>query len=318
MTVRVQRRAPSRLKLVVGKAEGSLSLSDFLVRRGGLTSDSARDVIARGGVFVDGKRLKDAQSVLRANQTVEAQLTERGEAPSQDVSLPASAILKLDRSLVAVDKPVGVLAQEGRAGGTSLPELTAKLLASRGEAATALLVHRLDRGTTGVTLLARTAEAQTHLLEQFRLGKVRKEYVTLVQGVPAQDRFSCSLALGADPHTQGKRKIDPQGETAHTDFEVIERFASMTLLRARPTTGRTHQIRVHLAALSHPLLGDVRYGGPTQHTRSDGARREFTRPLLHALSLECAHPDGGRLRVQAPEPHDLLDVCAFLREKPKP
>jgi 23S rRNA-/tRNA-specific pseudouridylate synthase len=95
--------------------------------------------------------------------------------------------------------------------------------------------------------------------------------------------------------------------------EVIERFAQGTLVRCRPTTGRTHQLRVHLAALGHPLLGDVRYGGPAQVTRPDGTRLQLARPLLHARGVIVRHPHGTLLSLLAPEPPDLLDALAFLR-----
>jgi 23S rRNA pseudouridine1911/1915/1917 synthase len=164
-----------------------------------------------------------------------------------------------------------------------------------------------------VALLARTRAAQAALLAAFREGRVEKEYRALVVGLPARSEGTIDLALGDDATAPGRRAPDPRGEPARTRYRVLERFAGAALVAAFPETGRTHQIRAHLAALGHPLLGDARYGGPRALTRPDGRRHEARRPLLHALSLRAPHPRGGTLSVAAPEPADLLAACAFLR-----
>ena len=325
MIVRPPARPPSRLKLEVTAKEAGLALAEFLVVRGGITLEEAKAAIERGGAFVLGKRVKNASTVVKLKDRVEVMLRERGvlisPPPAETQAGPTAApialsLLFLDSQLVAVDKPAGVLAQEGRAGGQSLVDVVKAQLVSEGGGA--LLVHRLDRGTTGVTLLARNRDAQAFLLEEFREGRVEKEYVALVAGRVAEDKFEVALALGADETQPNKRKVDPRGESAHTAFEVIERLGEATLVRCRPTTGRTHQIRVHLAAHGHPLLGDVRYGGPAQVThRADGRRLEFTRPLLHARGVIVRHPHGTLLSILAPEPKDLLEALAFLREEPQ-
>ena len=305
------RRPPSRLKLEVGAREAGLLLVDFLVQRGGISEEDARAAIGRGGAFVLGKRVKNPATALREKDRVEVTLRERGEVVASALAAVEIPVLFLDGLVVAVDKPAGVLAQEGRAGGQSLVELVRAQLVSEGGGA--LLVHRLDRGTTGVTLLARTKDAQAFLLEEFREGRVEKEYLALVAGSPREDVFECALALGPDETTPNKRRVDARGEPAHTRVEVVERFLQATLVRCRPTTGRTHQIRVHLASLGHPLLGDVRYGGPAQVTRADGTRLELLRPLLHARGVIVRHPHGTLLSLLSPEPRDLAEACAFLR-----
>jgi len=248
---------------------------------------------------------------MKTGDKVEVHLLERGEEPSSE-ALGPERLLFIDPHLIAIDKPAGVLAQEGLAGGPDLPTLATALLESRGEKGPALLVHRLDRGTTGVTLLARTAQAQTKLLAAFRDGKVKKEYLVLCSGLPKTDAFVIDLALGADENAQGRRRPDPLGQHARTRVRVLRRFESSALLAAFPETGRTHQIRVHLSEQGLPLLGDVRYGGPRAITRKGGARIDFTRPMLHARSLSTAHPAGGRVDVEAPEPADLTHAIAFL------
>jgi 23S rRNA pseudouridine1911/1915/1917 synthase len=220
--------------------------------------------------------------------------------------------LHLDPFVLAVDKPAGVLAQEGRAGGPALPELCAALLRERGEPDIALLVHRLDRGTTGVTVLARTRPAQRALLEEFRQGRVAKEYVAVCAGEPARDEFDTDLALGPDPAMPGRRRPDPRGEPARTRFRVVRRLRGAAVIAAFPETGRTHQIRAHLATVGLPLVGDVRYGGPRMLSAADGRRLDVARPLLHSLSIELRHPAGSELSVHAPEPADVSEAIRFL------
>ena len=298
----VNRPAPSRLKLSATRADAGLTLVAFLIARGGISEADASAAVVRGGAFVRGRREKDPQAQIAAGDRVEVQL----RAPAPPSPLARDRILHLDHEVVAIDKPAGLSAQEDRAGGDALPELVAALLGSK-----ALLVHRLDRGTTGVTLLARTERAHAFLLEEFRERRVRKEYRALVLQAPREGVVD--LALGADPRAQGLRRVDPLGDPSRTRFAVLEKLRHGALVACFPETGRTHQIRVHLRELGTPLLGDTRYGGAAQVTRADGARLQVLRPLLHARSLELRHPNGGRLAVQAPEPADFTAALSWLR-----
>ena len=301
---RVPRR-PSRLRLIALAEDSGAELARFVAERGGIPPELARSAIVRGGAFLRGKRVRDPGARVQPDDRVEIDLRE-----PPPVQLPR--VLHLDSLVLAVDKPAGVLAQEGRAGGPALPDLCAALLRERGERGTALLVHRLDRGTTGVTVLARTRAAQRALLQEFREGRVVKEYVALCTGDPAKDEFEADLALGPDATTPGKRRPDARGEPARTRFRILRRLRGAALVAAFPETGRTHQIRAHLAALRVPLVGDTRYGGPRILSSADGRRLDVARPLLHALSIRLRHPAGGELSVRAPEPADLLEAVRFL------
>ena len=303
------RKPPARLKLTAVAADEGLALLQFVARRGGIPEEQARESIERGGAFLRGKRVRDLLAPVRARDRVEVSL----RPASQPGALGKERVLHLDGEVVVVDKPAGVTAQEDRAGGEALPDLCAALLQELGEPSQALLVHRLDRGTTGVTVLARTQRAHAFLLEEFRERRVTKEYRALVAGAPADSEGVIDLALGADPGVPGLRRKDPHGDPARTRYEVLERLRGSALLTAFPETGRTHQIRVHLRELGHPLLGDPRYGGPSHVARPDGARHELARPMLHALSLQMRHPSGKALYVRAPEPPDFLAALAFLR-----
>lgn len=316
------KRPPSRLKLDAGPADQGAALVEFIARRGGISLEESRVAIERGGAFLRGKRERAAEARIAKGDRVEVVLRERGDLPAVPTALGKERILRLDSQILALDKPAGVTAQEGRAGGESLLDLAAALLASLGEDPRALLVHRLDRGTTGVTVLARTRAAQRALLEEFREGRAEKEYRALVHGKVALDEGEIALPLGADPVAPGRRRVVPGGpgspgsEEAFTRYRVVERFGEVaTLLAGMPRTGRTHQLRVHFQSLGHPLLGDARYGGPQSITRQDGTRQDFARPLLHALSLRLRFPPGSALTLRAPEPADFASALSFLRER---
>jgi 23S rRNA pseudouridine1911/1915/1917 synthase len=286
------RRPPDRLKLVADRDE---QLLQFVVRRGGVSPELALAAIERGGAFLRGRRERASTAVVHSGDRVEVTL----RAP-QAAALERERILHLDRLVLAVDKPAGVAAQEDLAGGPALPQLCSALLAELGEEQTqALLVHRLDRGTTGVTVLARTHRAQSALLEQFRLHQPRKEYRALVAGAPAGESGEVATPL--------------EGRPARTGWQVLERFAGAALVAALPLTGRTHQVRLHLRELGCPLLGDKAHGGPPFLTRASGARLDLARPMLHARSLALRHPAGGDLRLLAPTPGDFEAALVFLR-----
>jgi 23S rRNA pseudouridine1911/1915/1917 synthase len=277
-------RRPARLKLAARAADEGTPLLRFVAVRGGISEELARAAILRGGAFLRGKRERDPGKRVSGKDLVEVDLREPVQA-----ELGKERILHLDAQLIAVDKPAGLSAQEERGGGPSLPDLCSKLVGGP-----ALLVHRLDRGTTGVTVLARTRAAQAALLEAFRERRARKEYRALVSGAPPGEEGSIDLPIAGAP--------------ALTRFRLLESFAGAALISALPETGRTHQVRIHLRQLGCPLLGDARYGGPMLLTRPDGRRIDFQRPMLHALSLEL-----GDLRLHAPLPPDFESALAFLR-----
>jgi 23S rRNA pseudouridine1911/1915/1917 synthase len=305
----VARRPPSRLRLFAEPQDAGVALDRFVAVRGGIPLVQAQAAIARGGAFVSGRRVRDAGFALRAGEIVEISVRPDPPLPS----LGAERLLLLDEHVVGVDKPPGVLSQEGRAGGPSLPDLCAAMLRERGEPDRVLLVHRLDRGTSGATVLARTNAAQTALLAEFREGRAEKEYRALAVGEPRDEEGTVDLALGPDRAIPGKRRVDLRGEPALTRYRVLERLRGGALLALHPQTGRTHQIRVHLAAIGLPLAGDARYGGPRFLAGDGGRRLDVSRPLLHAISLRVRHPAAGFVSLIAEVPDDLRTAAAFLR-----
>jgi 23S rRNA pseudouridine1911/1915/1917 synthase len=263
--------------------------------------------IAAGAVLVDGEprpkshRLAGGER-LTVDLAAESQLA--GEGPPVPIRYE-------DEHLVVVAKPAGLVTHPtaGRRTGTLVNRLLGMgvPLAPAGGPLRPGIVHRLDAGTSGVLVVAETDEAFAALRELFRQHLVERRYVALVRGAVANDSFSVEAPLG---RRAARIVVDAtEGRRAETRFEVRERFAAATLLQAAPRTGRTHQIRVHLASIGHPILGDRAYGGG-----GDDARRlSLQRPFLHAEHLAFDHPiTGGRVEVDEPLPDDLVEALRRL------
>lgn len=233
------------------------------------------------------------------------------------MSAPAPVVLHEDAALLVVDKPPGRLVIPGRDGAE--PSLRAELEARHGPL---WVVHRLDRGTSGVLVFARSAAAHRALNLQFERGAPRKAYLALVAGLPPA---ALEVDLPIAPARKGRMKTvppgDPRGKPAATSFRVLEPLPGaggrgpFALLEARPATGRTHQIRVHLRAAGHPLAFDPDYGEAEPLRGTDG-RVLLARTPLHAARLELLHPDGGPLVITAPLPADLAAALTALRGPP--
>ncbi|BDG09547.1 RluA family pseudouridine synthase [Anaeromyxobacter paludicola] len=293
------------LELRATRADDGERLDRFIAARGGISRGLARRALEAGGVFLEGKRCKVASRQIWAGQAVTVHLEEGGRAAGAPAPLAPARLLFADADLCVVDKPAGVPAQPTLTTDRgALPELAAALLG-----APVTLVHRLDRETSGVTAFARTAEAARALAEQFRTGVPEKTYLALCARAPSPPEGRIDAPLGPDPLRKGMRKVDPRGEPAATRYRTLAVGpGGEALVEARPETGRTHQIRVHLAHLGASLLGDPRYGGP----RRVGELR-VPRVMLHARRLELPHPAGGApMAFEAPVPDDLAGLATAL------
>ncbi len=229
---------------------------------------------------------------------------------------PLPDVLHADEWILVVNKPPGVLSVPGRGRAPTLAELLPDYAPLR-------IVHRLDRGASGVVVLARTVEAQRRLSQLWTERKVEKTYVALVRGFVVGDG-QIDLALSVD---RDKRRVKPdrKGQEAITHYRITERLSGHTLLECRPVTGRLHQIRVHLAAIGHPLSVDAMYGESKaillSQYKSDYRpnRRGEERPLishltLHAARLAFDHPSGsGPVSFEAPMPKDFRATLQQLR-----
>jgi tRNA pseudouridine32 synthase/23S rRNA pseudouridine746 synthase len=224
-------------------------------------------------------------------------------------------VLHADAAILAVDKPPGRIVIPGR--GTREQSLVEELSAVHGRL---WVVHRLDRGTSGILLFARTAEAHRALNLAFDRGEPRKRYLALVVGHPPPElRVDVPIAPARRGRMRPARPGDPRAKPSATVFRLLEAFppwpwcgGALALVEALPATGRTHQIRVHLAHAGHPLAFDPDYGAEEPLRGPDG-RAVLERTPLHASELALAHPAGGVLVLSAPVPADLASAIEALR-----
>ena len=237
---------------------------------------------------------------------------------------PRIEILFEDDDLLVIDKPAGVLCVPGRQGGESIRDVLERQTDCKN---VFRLVHRLDRDTSGVMVLARHVDAQRALSEQFLHRTVSKQYLAVVRGSPEDDSGLIHAGIAEDARRAGRMKIDDkQGKPAQTRWRVVERLGPATLVRCWPLTGRQHQIRVHMRLMGMPLLVDPLYGECDAFYLSQvkmnykSSRREGERPLiarltLHAVSISFAHPRSMEpVHVEVSPPKDFRAVLTQLRK----
>jgi 23S rRNA pseudouridine1911/1915/1917 synthase len=292
-------------------------LTDQLGAHGvALSRVRVQQLIKEGAVRLNGKPEKPACRLAKGDQ-LDVQLTPELLAPDLNRALQPEPlplrVLYRDADIVAIDKPAGMVVHPaaGNAHGTLVNALLAHFpqVASVGGENRAGIVHRLDKETSGVILVALSEAARLHLMAQFAARAVHKRYLALVDGAPNTLSGIINASIGRDPAQRKRMAILPVhrgGREAISHFQVLERFAQHTLLEVLPQTGRTHQIRVHLAFIGCPVVGDSVYG-----------RRKPTlklgRHFLHAESVVFRNLAGEQVRVQAPLPPELARALAALR-----
>ena len=231
------------------------------------------------------------------------------------VDLPIG-ILYEDESLVVVDKPSGMVVHPG--DGTGEDTLVHALLHHCDEKLSTVgapdrpgIVHRLDKDTSGAIVVAKTDPVHHALVKQFAERETGKEYLALVSGIPREKSGSVTLPIGRHPTIRVKMAVVENGKPAHTDWEIIESFGNLaSLIRCRIHTGRTHQIRVHLSSLGHPVLGDETYGFKPARSKVPPPPRV----LLHAEKLSFTHPGSGEsMTVEVAVPPDFSDYVELLK-----
>jgi 23S rRNA pseudouridine1911/1915/1917 synthase len=286
-------------------------LDAVVAERLGVTRAEAQRAIAAGGVTVEGET-RPKSFRLAGGERVVADLEPAAEVPAEG---PAVDVRYRDRHLAVVAKPAGLPTHptESRRTGTLVNRLLGMgvPLAPRGGPLRPGIVHRLDAGTSGLLVVACDDETHAALSAMFETHEAERRYLALVRGVVANERFEVEAPLGR----RGARiRIDATGgRPAATAFEVRERFERATLLEAIPRTGRTHQIRVHLSSVGHPVLGDSRYGGGGDDARALG----LGRPFLHAWRLAFDHPvTGARVDLEEPLPPDLEEALRRVGGRP--
>ncbi|WP_367359321.1 RluA family pseudouridine synthase [Syntrophus buswellii] len=309
----------------VNGADSGLRLDVFLVRqRPDLSRARLKRLIDDGRVAVCGAKAVRASRKLRAGDevTLEEPQAEPLELLPEDIPL---SILYEDHDLLVLDKPAGLVVHPaaGHAEGTLVHALLhhCRDLPGIGGVLRPGIVHRLDRDTSGVLVVAKTDAAHSGLASQFKNRQVQKTYVALVYGNPGENQGTIDLPVGRHPVERKKMSTKSRrGKRAVTSWEITERFGVAALLKVAIETGRTHQIRVHLAATGHPVVGDPVYGStkrisaitdPVVRSRLKGMNRQ----ALHAARLSFVHPVGGeQMEFEAPLPGDMAELCRFLRE----
>lgn len=296
-----------RLSYVVSEKDAGTRLDVFLGRQDEIGSRSRTvGLIRDGAVRVDGEP-RSKSYLVGAGQTVEVDLPEQAASTlsAEDLLVP---VLYEDEWLMVVDKPAGmpVHPSRGHARGTLVNALLGRGLAG-GEEFRPGVVHRLDKDTTGLLIVAKSADAHRRLTVMMREREVDRRYLALVHGSFAVDSGTIEAPIGRDPVRRTSMAVGgAAARDALTHFSVLERLADYTLVEAKLQTGRTHQIRVHFLAIGHPIAGDPVY-----------ARRDplgLGRQFLHSYRLRFTHPvTGAEVKAEAPLPADLAEVLARLR-----
>ncbi len=271
----------------------------------GISRAHAQRLLGDGRALVDGKRCRSSDR-LSGGETVTVALT----APPDETLEPESIPLEIayeDEMMLIVDKPAGLVVHPsaGHASGTLVNALLGRAR-DRGEPLGSIagvgrpgIVHRLDKETSGLIVVAKTDAAQAALMLQFGDRSIEKEYLALVRGAPPSSRGRIEAPIGRDPRDRQRMSVVAGGRDAVSEYEVIASGGGYTLLALHPLTGRTHQIRAHLAYVGLPIAGDLRYGGGEG---PNGLRRQF----LHAARLGLRRPSDGRgLHARSKLPPDL-------------
>lgn len=306
-------------RLTVAHEETAKRLDTFLAGQLPLTRSRIQRLIDEGSITVNGRHEPRSYRV-RPRDIVDVAIPPRSSGESLLPEPLPLTILYRDAHLVVVDKPAGMVVYPGpgHEGSTLLNAVLFHCgkLADIGGPLRNGVVHRLDRDTSGVMVIALDNDAYYDLVEQFKKKAVTREYAALVYGVLAQDSGEISLQIGRSRTDRTKMSTrTPRGKSALTTWRVLERFPNATLIRARLGTGRTHQIRVHLSAVGHPVLGDRTYGKKVS-LEVQKRRVSFTRQMLHARTLGFAHPHTGRrMEFSTPLPEDMERAIAMLEKQ---
>lgn len=275
------------LKSIVSQEFGGLRLDEAVSALfAALSKSEARRIIDRGGCSLNNAMVRVASRCVKAGDIIEVGVMEPGRFC--ELQLPPEAVLYEDDNLLAVNKPAGINSQRTpyQLRGT-LEFWVGEYFRLHGIQEPARVVHRLDRGTSGVMIFPKNKQAAAWLSLRFHDGQVKKRYLAIVSGTPSTDAWSVDGAIGKVG--SARYGIVPGGRTALTEFRLLETSGGYVLLEARPLTGRTHQIRVHLQASGLPIVGDATYGGVPA-----------ARMMLHCAALAFPDDRGAAITISAP------------------
>lgn len=287
-----------------------------LARLFGFSRTRAAELVSAGDVIVDGAPAHKSDR-LHAGAWLEVAMP----APAMPVRVlaepvPGMTVVHDDEDLVVVDKPVGVAAHPspGWSGPTVIGGLAAAgyRVSTSGAAERQGVVHRLDVGTSGLILVAKSERAYTLLKRAFKDREVDKRYQALVQGHPDPFKGTIDAPIDRHPSHDGRWAVVAEGKASVTHYDTLEAFRAASLLEVRLETGRTHQIRVHMSALRHPCVGDLTYGADPRLASRLGLSRQW----LHAVRLGFLHPATGLpVEYRSEPPQDLRHALQVLRDE---
>jgi 23S rRNA pseudouridine1911/1915/1917 synthase len=305
----------------VPRETAHVRLDQFLVSRiPGESRSQIQNWIRRGLLTVNGKQVKTGY-LTRPDDRIQLRTPDTPPDLPYPEEIPLTFLYQ-DADLAVIDKPAGLVCHIG--AGARSGTLVNALLHWLGPLDTGDLnrpgiVHRLDKLTSGVMLVARNSVAHRHLSNQFKTRQVQKEYLALVYGHPNPTSGTIAMPIGRDPKDRKRMSTRAhRRRTAITHYSVERDFGRVSLLRIRIETGRTHQIRVHLAQKGHPVVGDALYGGVRTHqlpAKIAGILKGLKRPFLHSRQLEFHHPRSGeKLSFSCPLPRELEDILSTLAQ----
>jgi 23S rRNA pseudouridine1911/1915/1917 synthase len=279
----------------------------------GFSRTFAVEVLEAGGARLDGVELGKSDR-LTAGGWLEVEWTPKGEPTIVPVKVPGFEVVHDDDDIIVIDKPVGVAAHpaSGWDGPTVLGALAGAgfRVSTSGAAERAGIVHRLDVGTSGLMVVAKSERAYTALKAAFHDREVQKVYHAVVQGHPDPFSGTIDAPIGRHPSSTWKFAVTADGKPSITHYDTLEAMRSATLLEVHLETGRTHQIRVHMAAQRHPCVGDLLYGADPTLAARVGLERQW----LHAVRLGFRHPGTGEaVEFETPYPDDLQHALDVLR-----
>ena len=306
-----QYAAEAPFRVVIDSGWAGVRLDQYLAQRlSELSRSQIASAIKNGSVDVDGEVRKGSYR-LKAGQTVTGRI-DLPRPPSIAGECIDFEVLHEDEHILLLSKPPGLVVHpgSGNLSGTLVNGLVqyCRDIASAGDSSRPGIVHRLDKDTSGIMIIAKNDRSHRQLVESFKNHTLEKEYITLVHGIMAEKKGRLSAPIGRHPVQRQKMSVLPHGgKHAVTDWQVVEEFHDkFSLVRVKIETGRTHQIRVHMAYLGYPVAGDELYG----RKRTDSL---FPRQMLHALRLSFTHPVTGlAMTVEAPLWHDLAGILEKL------
>jgi 23S rRNA pseudouridine1911/1915/1917 synthase len=302
-----------RQTIVVPETTGG-RVDRFVADASGLSRSYVQKLIVDGQITVAGLPIKSNEQVV-PGQAIDLDIPDPVALEMKAEEIPLSIAYEDDDMLI-VDKPSGLVVHPapGHSSGTLVNALLARGTDYGGINGVLRpgIVHRLDRDTSGLLMVAKNDKAQASLMAQLKAREVKKTYLALVQGSVAANVGRVEAPIGRDPHHRTRMAVVASGREAVTGYRVRERLSGWTLLELDLITGRTHQIRVHLSAIDHPIAGDPIYGTGTSKRGPDGSGRLF----LHSWRIELKAPsDGHAIVVTAPLPPELESVLADLRTR---